>query len=141
MENRLVAWAIAAVALAGCRHQQAGGQRMGSRIVGSAEGTARQEPWGHWLRRLHGDTAAVSNLTISLFTLAPGQAPHPPHQHAEEELMILVEGGGTWHLVGKDSPAHQGDVVYAAPWDIHGLRNTGTVSLSYYVLKWAGRGR
>jgi quercetin dioxygenase-like cupin family protein len=152
MEARLSSrgWkTIAATGLmvaAACRGHQTGpppaavgSEPLRSRLVHSDEGALKEEVWGHWRSRLRGDTHGVSKMALSLFTLAPGQAPHPPHRHAEEELMILVEGAGTWHLNGTESPAHQGDVVYAAPWDMHGLRNTADRPLSYYVLKWNAR--
>jgi mannose-6-phosphate isomerase-like protein (cupin superfamily) len=134
--------AVAMLMATACRHPVAAppaGALLQSRLIRADEGVVKTAPWGHWLARVHGDTAATSKMALSLFTLSPGQAPHPPHQHLEEELMILVQGAGTWHLKGQESPAHQGDVVYAAPWDMHGLRNTGDTPLSYYVLKWTGK--
>lgn len=97
-------------------------------------------PWGEWRRHLRGDTHGTRGFVVSRFTLKPGQAPHPPHQHADEEIMILAEGSGTWHLEGKESPARTGDVAYASPFGMHGLRNSGTTPLSYYVIKWTGKG-
>ena len=54
--------------------------------------------------------------------------------------MILAEGSGTWTLDGKESPARKGDVVYAAPWTTHGLKNTGDAPLTYYMVKWNNKG-
>jgi mannose-6-phosphate isomerase-like protein (cupin superfamily) len=75
-------------------------------------------------------------MVVLAVTLKPGQAPHPPHQHADEEFMILSEGSGTWHLDGKELPARKGDVLYAAPRVMHGLKNTGDAALTYYMVKW-----
>jgi hypothetical protein len=79
-------------------------------------------------------------MVVLVVALKPGQAPHPPHRHAEEEFMILAEGTGTWHLDGKELPARKGDVVYAAPWTMHGLKNTGDAPLTYYMVKWNNEG-
>ena len=54
--------------------------------------------------------------------------------------MILAEGTGTWHLDGKELPARKGDVVYAAPWTMHGLKNTDDAPLTYYMVKWNSKG-
>ena len=54
--------------------------------------------------------------------------------------MILAEGTGTWHLDGKEMPARKGDVVYAARWSAHGLKNTGDKPLTYYMVKWNNKG-
>jgi hypothetical protein len=48
--------------------------------------------------------------------------------------------GQTWHLDGKEWLARKGDVVYAAPWTMHGLKNTGDAALTYYMVKWNGKG-
>jgi hypothetical protein len=79
-------------------------------------------------------------MIVLAVTLKPGHAPHPPHQHAEEEFMILTEGSGTWTLNDNEMPARKGDVLYAAPWALHGLKNTGDSPLTYYMVKWSNKG-
>src|SRR5258707_14305216 len=37
-------------------------------------------------------TATVDQLEMHVTTLNPGQSPHPPHRHVNEELIILREG-------------------------------------------------
>ena len=54
--------------------------------------------------------------------------------------MVLAEGEGVWRLEGKDTPARKGDAVYAAPWTEHGIRSSGERSLTYYMVKWSGKG-
>jgi XRE family transcriptional regulator, regulator of sulfur utilization len=39
-----------------------------------------------------GPTATLDNLDIHVTTLDPGKAPHPPHKHLNEELVIIKEG-------------------------------------------------
>ena len=96
--------------------------------------------WGQWLRYFRGDTHGTRDMIVLAVTLKPGHAPHPPHRHAEEEFMILAEGSGTWTLNDKEMPAGKGDVLYAAPWSLHGLKNTGDTSLTYYMVKWSNKG-
>jgi mannose-6-phosphate isomerase-like protein (cupin superfamily) len=132
-------WVQLAVLFAAC-HRGPPAAVLRSQLVRGADGEVKSEAWGQWQRRLRGDTPAMSKMALSLFTLAPGEAPHPPHRHAEEEIMILVAGQGSWHLQGQDSPAQAGDLMYLAPWDVHGLRNTGPAPLRYYVLKWSRPG-
>jgi quercetin dioxygenase-like cupin family protein len=59
-----------------------------------------------------------------------GQQTHPPHQHAEEEFLVVTEGSGEWHLAAKDFPAAKGDAIYAEPWVVHGIRDSGTTPLT-----------
>jgi quercetin dioxygenase-like cupin family protein len=112
---------------------------LGATLAHRDQAAPTPAPWGEWRRLLRGNTHGLADLVVSTFTLKPGQEPHPPHQHADEELMILAAGHGTWHLDGKDSPTREGDVVYAAPWTMHGLRNTSNAPLTYHVLKWNGK--
>jgi mannose-6-phosphate isomerase-like protein (cupin superfamily) len=96
--------------------------------------------WGELRTSHQGETFGVKDLLSAHATLKPGMEPHPPHQHAEEELLVLVEGEGTWILNGKEVPAKKGDVVYIAPWDMHGMKNTGTKPFVFYVAKWGYKG-
>ena len=66
----------------------------------------------------------------------PGKAVHPEHRHAEKEYLVIMEGEGTWTLDGVESPAKQGDVLYVEPWVFHGLVNTGTEDLLFFVVKY-----
>ena len=53
---------------------------------------------------------------------------------------MVVEGRGTWSLNGRESPAKAGDIQYAAPWDMHGIKNTGRTPLRFVVWKWNSKG-
>jgi mannose-6-phosphate isomerase-like protein (cupin superfamily) len=109
-------------------------------LVRAGDAAVVRGDWGHWLRYFRGDTHGSRDLVVLAVTLKPGQAPHPAHEHAEEELMILATGAGEWHVDGKQLPAKPGDVVYAAPWTMHGIKNTGDGPLVYYMVKWSGKG-
>lgn len=63
-----------------------------------------------------------------------------PHQHAEEEYLMVTAGQDTWHLNGKSFAAQTGGFLYAAPWEVHGIKNTGTESLTFVVWKWNSKG-
>jgi quercetin dioxygenase-like cupin family protein len=111
-----------------------------SRLVRVEDAVPTRGPWGEWRRYFRGETHGTQDMVVLAVTLKPGQAPHRPHRHAEEEFMILAEGAGTWNVDGKESAARKGDVVYAAPWTIHGLKNTSDAPLTYYMVKWNNKG-
>jgi len=115
-------------------------KELAAALVRASDAAVVPGDWGHWLRYFRGDTRGSRDLVVLAVTLKPGQAPHPAHQHAEEELMILATGSGEWHVDGKQFPAKGGDVVYAAPWIMHGIKNTGDGPLVYYMVKWSGKG-
>jgi quercetin dioxygenase-like cupin family protein len=111
-----------------------------SALIRGEDAVPTRGDWGEWRRYFRGQTYGTNDMVVLVVTLKPGQAPHPPHRHAEEEFMILADGSGTWTLDGKEIAAKKGDVVYAAPWTVHGLKNTGDAPLTYYMVKWNNKG-
>ena len=85
-------------------------------------------------------TYGTTHTLTAVADIKAGQEIHPPHQHTAEEFMYILEGEGTWSLNGKEQPAHAGDLLYARPWDWHGIRNTGDKPLRFFVLKWDNKG-
>jgi len=81
-------------------------------------------------------TATLDELELHVTTLNPGQASHPPHQHANEELVIVKEGtvealvNGEWKRVGP------GSVIFNASNQLHGLKNVGIGPATYHVINW-----
>jgi mannose-6-phosphate isomerase-like protein (cupin superfamily) len=108
--------------------------------VGSSAAQVTPADWGELRAYFEGETYTLRDVLTGTVTLKPGQEPHPPHQHAEEEYLVIVEGTGQWHLDGKDFAAAKGDTIYTEPWVIHGIRNTGTTPLTFVVFKWNAKG-
>jgi len=80
-------------------------------------------------------TATLARLECHITTLNPGEAPHAPHRHPEEELMFLREG--TLEAVQNDrtNRVEAGGIIFEGSNDLHGLRNIGTNRATYFVLK------
>ena len=68
--------------------------------------------------------------------LKPGMSPHPPHQHEEEEFMIITEGTGEIVVDGKKSQVGPGSMMYCESNHVHGIVNTGKAPLLFYYYKW-----
>jgi quercetin dioxygenase-like cupin family protein len=89
---------------------------------------------------LRAPTATLDELEIHVTTLKPGQTSHAPHQHANEELLIMKEGtvealvNGEWKTVGT------GSVIFQASNQLHGIRNIGTGPATYHVVNWSSPG-
>ncbi len=83
-----------------------------------------------------GPTATLEQLEVHVTTLNPGEQPHPPHKHPNEEMLIIREGqletlsNGEWKRVGP------GSVIFNASDVMHGLRNVGTAPAVYHVINW-----
>ena len=110
-------------------------------FITSIEDAKREDfEWGSLYTFDQGETYSATDGLAAVAVIKPGKQIHPPHQHAEEEYVIVAEGTGTWSLNGKERPAKAGDLQYAAPWDMHGITNTGTTPLRFFVWKWNGKG-
>jgi quercetin dioxygenase-like cupin family protein len=66
--------------------------------------------------------------------LAPGAAPHAPHRHEHEEMIMIREGTLEITIEGKVTTAGPGSVVYAASNELHGWKNIGTTKAQYFVI-------
>ncbi len=81
-------------------------------------------------------TATLDELEMHVTTLNPGLASHPPHQHPNEELVIIDQGtvetlsGGKWERLGP------GSVIFNASNSPHALKNVGTTPATYHVINW-----
>lgn len=87
-----------------------------------------------------GDSVGTVDTITGVAVLNPGKEIHPPHAHANEEYLMILEGTGEWNLNGKISKANTGDLLYAAPWDLHGILNTGETPLKFVVFRWNSKG-
>lgn len=78
----------------------------------------------------------LDRLAVHSTTLNPDQAAHEPHQHPEEELMIVKEGTLEAMINGKTTMMGPGSMIFIAPQDLHGWKNVGQTQATYYVLRW-----
>ena len=85
-------------------------------------------------------TATLDELEMHITTLNPGQTSHPPHQHPNEELIIIKDGtvealvNGEWKKLGA------GSIIFQASNQLHGIRNVGTEPTTYHVVNWSSPG-
>ena len=112
-----------------------------SSAIRSIDEAQRQDfDWGTLYTYFRDESYGTRDGLAAVAVIKPGREIHPPHQHAEEEYLMVVEGNGTWHLNGSERPAKPGDMQYAAPWDLHGITNTGREPLRFVVWKWNSKG-
>jgi quercetin dioxygenase-like cupin family protein len=80
-------------------------------------------------------TPALANFEGHITTLNPGEAPHAPHRHADEELMVIKEGTLAALQGDKTNIVTAGGIIFEASNELHALRNIGTNQATYYVFK------
>lgn len=90
---------------------------------------------------LAGDTPGSTKFITGRFVLNPGQTPHPPHKHAEEEVMIIESGEGEIFCDGKTTKIGPGSVMYTTPNAPHGIVNTGDKPIVFYFIKWEAKAK
>jgi mannose-6-phosphate isomerase-like protein (cupin superfamily) len=88
----------------------------------------------------NGPTDQLNGMCTGLAVLDPGATPHPPHQHPEEELLIVADGTGEIECGGKITQVGPGSIMYCAGNVIHGIVNTGKVPMTFYWSKWLAKG-
>ena len=95
-----------------------------------------REPFGDLRVYYDGRTDQLGAMTFGSLLLKPGMSPHPPHQHAEEEIMVVTEGEGEISVEGKATKVASGSTMYCAAGKLHGIVNTGKSPLLFYYFKW-----
>jgi quercetin dioxygenase-like cupin family protein len=81
-------------------------------------------------------TATLEELECHITTLNPGETSHPPHKHAEEEVIIVKDGTVEQFANGKTKRLGPGSVIFLASQEMHGIRNVGQVPATYHVFSW-----
>ena len=89
---------------------------------------------------LRSATATLDELEMHVTHLPAGQAPHPPHKHVDEEVVIIREGTLEAMQNGKTSRLGPGSVLFQASNQLHGVRNVGDTPATYYVVRWTSPG-
>jgi quercetin dioxygenase-like cupin family protein len=81
-----------------------------------------------------GTTHTGFHIDMHESEIAPGLAPHPPHHHEHEEMIMIQQGTMEVTIAGKVTRVGPGSVVYVASNEEHGWRNVGTTRANYFVL-------
>jgi quercetin dioxygenase-like cupin family protein len=83
---------------------------------------------------LNGKTHSGYGIEMHETELAPGLAPHPPHKHVHEELLIVREGTMEVTILANTATLGPGSVAYIASNEEHGWRNVGSTTARYFVV-------
>lgn len=83
---------------------------------------------------LTGESHSGVLLDLHETELAAGQAPHAPHHHVHEEILLVREGHVEISMSGGKTVLGPGSVAYIASNEEHGWRNAGSTPAQYFVL-------
>ncbi len=87
---------------------------------------------------LDGKTHTGFRVEMHETELGPGLAPHPPHAHVHEELILVREGTMEVTIQGKSEKLGAGSIAYVASNEMHGWSNVGSTRASYTVITLRG---
>jgi quercetin dioxygenase-like cupin family protein len=133
-----IASAVTLAAAAGVR-VAAAPDVMGSTIFDWKTMTVTPTRTGDVRRIVQRPTATLGELEMHVTTLKAGEAPHPPHQHPDEELMIVKQGTLDALNNGVVTRVDAGSIIFQGSNQMHGVTNAGTDTASYYVIRWKTR--
>ena len=136
MSNRREILKIAGMGAAAAFALPAEVSRLQNGVMDSGQVKLDHQPFGDQRIYFEGSTSQLKSIVAGSLRLLPGASPHAPHQHPEEELLIVTEGAGEITLDGKAVKAGAGSVTYCAGGCLHGIVNTGSTPLLFYYCKW-----
>lgn len=113
-----------------------GAPKLPDGTLGESKSKLTREPFGDLRIYYDGPTDQLKAMTAGSLRLKPGTSPHPPHQHPEEEFMVITEGTGDVSVEGKITKVGPGTMMYCAANKLHGIVNTGKTPLLFYFYKW-----
>ncbi|MET0553146.1 MAG: cupin domain-containing protein [Vicinamibacteria bacterium] len=81
-------------------------------------------------------TATLDELESHVTVLPAGEASHAPHQHPQEEVIVVREGTVEFFQNGKTTRVGPGGIAFMASMDSHAAKNVGDTPATYFVFNW-----
>ena len=95
-----------------------------------------------------GATPNLRSIGCHVSVLEPGREPHPPHTHAEEEILLVLDGEAMLVLAehgdARDpalEPIAPGTFSYYPAGFAHTIRNVSESPVTYMMFKWRAESR
>ena len=80
-------------------------------------------------------TTTLGSWEGHITTLKPGEAPHAPHRHPDEELIVVKEGTVEVTINSVVQRGGPGSIFFYGSNDEHGMKNVGGTEATYYVFR------
>jgi mannose-6-phosphate isomerase-like protein (cupin superfamily) len=108
---------------------------LSSLVIDPTTAKLTHESYGDLSIYFDGSTEQLRQLTAGRLALKAGMVPHPPHQHPEEEIMLVTEGAGEITVEAKAYRVAAGSMMYCSAQRLHGI-TAGPHGLTFYFYKW-----
>ena len=93
----------------------------------------------------NGFSRLMKNLSCHVGVLSEGKMPHPLHQHAEEEVMVILCGELECTTAQdrlpygkKQDRLKRGSVIYLSAYHQHTIRSIGPGPAEFLIIRWKG---
>lgn len=97
---------------------------------------SRIRPREHGFTMPFVNTSNVSQgFSVHLTVIEPGHSSHAPHEHADEEVIFLMEGRARVQIGEDVNEIEANTVIYYPPNIPHSLSNCGDVPIRYFVVR------
>ena len=126
--------ALLVPAVAAAQSQKAPKETLLSKVYRYDELPVKESNGNHQRAVLDGLTHGGFGVELHMTELGPGLAPHAPHRHSHEEIVMLRRGELEVTIEGKVTRATAGSVVSVASNELHGWKNPGSVPAEYFVI-------
>lgn len=81
-------------------------------------------------------TASCEDFEMHATSLKAHVNSHPPHTHAQEEIILMLKGNAKMHIDGKEYATTVGDVIFLDSMHPHGITNSGDETCEYFAFQW-----
>ena len=81
-------------------------------------------------------TAMCENFEMHITYLKEKRPSHAPHQHADTEIILMIDGESEMTIDGKNYQAGPGDLYIVESGKMHGIGNATDKPCSYFAFKW-----
>ena len=132
----LVALIAVSVTLTGVAATQPKAEKLGSQVFDWKDMVAKPNATGEVRTVVRAPTITLDELEIHITTLKPGLASHAPHQHPNEEMLIVREGTVEALVDGQLKRVGPGSIIFQASNQLHNIKNVGDVPATYHVINW-----
>lgn len=110
-----------------------------SSVFNFTQAALRQTKAGSVREFFRSPTEMLDEVECHLTTVAPGLPSHTPHEHRDEEMVIVEKGEIAVWLNGSENKVGAGSIVFIASGEHHGIRNDTLDAATYYVIRWRTR--
>lgn len=132
----LVALIAVVLTLTGVAATQPKPQPLDSQVWDWKEMVAKPNATGDVRTVVRAPTVTLEELEIHITTLKPGLASHAPHQHPNEEMLVVREGTVEALVNGELKRVGPGSIIFQASNQLHNIKNVGDVPATYHVINW-----